>query len=307
MKNYLVFILMAVTLLVCLGCSGPRETSLNDTSPNNFNVLGNENINYQLEASLPTVPTHLPVYTIIRPEVNDKYVSDIGAKFGLSGLPQNHVNDEGGFYTMENEETGEILQVFTETGAITFGFKSGAKLFPSDAPSLPDDETAKEIAVDYLNERGLLSPDVQAGEVVAGGTYKEDIAAHLLVRFDYSIGGLPVTGTGKKFGVRIGDGGESIQVMMYHVESQTVGTTVPIKTAEQAYQDLLDNKGKIERLNVQGRNVRITNVSLGYWLDSIGTIQEFVYPVYIFDVEYYDENGIFEYDFTEWVDARRDL
>jgi hypothetical protein len=301
MKKYLIFILTVIMLLGSLACSEARDE---DIATNYYGVMGSENISYQLNTSLPAVPTHLPVYKIIQPKITEGYVQGIGAKFGFSGVPQLHANDEGSFYHMENKETGELLLIFTETGAITFEFKSGAKLFPSDSPALPDNKMAKEIATNYLHERGLLSSDIKIrDEVVAGGTYKEGIPAHLLVRFDYCIGNLPITGPGKKLGVRIGNGGEVIQVMMHHVETETSGATIPIKTAEEAYQDLINNKGKVEQLDTEGRNVQVKKVSLGYWLDPMGTLQEYLYPVYIFDVDYYDKSGNFEYEFIEWVDA----
>jgi hypothetical protein len=82
---------------------------------------------------------------------------------------------------------------------------------------LPDDQGAASIATEFLKQAGLWFPDVEVKEVVVGGTTGPN-PAHLLVNFARSVGGMPLTGPGKKFGVRVGDQGEVVSMFVYYPE-----------------------------------------------------------------------------------------
>ncbi len=139
---------------------------------------------------------------------------------------------------------------------------------------------------------------------MAGGTYYYGVA-HLAVIFDYNIGDFPAVGAGNKLCVRIGDGGEVAQVDWYHAEYETTDMFVSLKTAQQAYNDLMDGKVKLEPLDIEeGRDIRITEVSLGYYLDSTIQEQVYIYPVYVFEGEYLDTLEGNPSVFIQYVDAR---
>ncbi len=137
-----------------------------------------------------------------------------------------------------------------------------------------------------------------------GGTYQYG-TAHLIVTFDYNIGNLPAAGAGKRLSVRIGDGGEVVQAHWYHAEYETTDMVVSLKTAQQAYQDLINNQLMLKPLGTEeGRDVRITEVSLGYYLDSMTQAQDYIYPVYVFEGEYMDTLDGNPSIFIQYVDAR---
>jgi hypothetical protein len=291
----LVTILMTAGLFVTSGCSQPLELALNQ--------LGWMNNNYQLDASLPDTPDTVPVYRLKYPDVTEEYALNIGDKFGVSE-PLVDFKDSSGLYFLKNKHSDEGLEMAPETGAILY-HTNMKKLYPAEKPSLPDDETAKDIALKFLEEKGLLTPDIRVGKVVPGGTYNYGVA-HLSVVFDYDIGDFPAAGIGKKLSVRIGDGGEVVQAQWYHAEYETTDMEVSIKTAQQAYQELINNQSMLQPLGMEeGRKVRITGVSLGYYLDSMTQAQDYVYPVYVFEGEYLDALDSNSSVFIQYVDARK--
>ncbi len=299
MKRYitviLVTLLMTASLLGTSGCSQPLEMVSNQ--------LGWMNNNYQLDTSLPDTPDTVPVYRIKHPDVTEEYALNIGNWFGVFE-PSVDFNDGSDLYFLKNKYTDEGLEMATETGAILY-HTSMKKLYPAEKPSLPDDKTAEDIAIKFLADKGLLTPDIRVKEVVAGGTYYYGVA-HLSVVFDYDIGDFPAAVIGKKMSVRIGDGGEVVQVHWYHAEYEKTDMAVSLKTAQQAYQDLINNRLMLQPLGMgEGRDVRITEVSLGYYLDSMTQAQDYVYPVYVFEGEYLDTLDGNPSIFIQYVDARK--
>ncbi|MDD4874158.1 MAG: hypothetical protein PHE15_04205, partial [Dehalococcoidales bacterium] len=246
MKRYITAILITVLTTVSIfgdsGCSQPLELPSNQ--------LGWMNNNYQLDTSLPDTPDTVPVYRIKHPDVTEEYALTIGNQFGVSKLSVDYFSDGSGIYSLKNDETGERL-ILTGTGAISYNYIDvGGKLYPAEKPSLPDDKTAEDIAIKFLEEKGLLTPDIRVKKVVPGGTYYYGVA-HLAVVFDYDIGDFPAAGAGKKLSVRIGDGGEVVQVGWYHAEYETTDMVVSLKTAQQAYQDLINNRLMIQPLGIE--------------------------------------------------------
>jgi hypothetical protein len=64
---------------------------------------------------------------------------------------------------------------------------------------------------------------------------------------------------------------------------------VTAKSVQQAYQELLTDK--IYYAPIESRKVKINNVTIAYWLESIGKGQDYVAPVYIFKGTCLDESG----------------
>ncbi|NMB52063.1 MAG: hypothetical protein GX999_07040 [Bacteroidales bacterium] len=298
MKRYITALLITILITASLfetgGCSQPLALTSNQ--------LGWINNNYQLDASLPDTPDTVPVYRLKYPDVTEEYALNIGDKFGVSE-PLVDFKDSSGLYFLKNKHSDEGLEIALETGAILY-HTNMKKLYPAEKPSLPDDEAAKDIALKFLEEKGLLTPDIRVKEVVTGGTYYYGVA-HLAVVFDYNIGDFPAVGIGKKLSVRIGDEGEVVQAQWYHTEYETTDMEVSIKTAQQAYKELINNQLMLQPLGMEeGRKVRITEVSLGYYLDSMTQTQDYVYPVYVFEGEYLDTLEGNPSVFIQYVDAR---
>jgi hypothetical protein len=261
-------------------------------------------IAFELATELPAVDNMIMVYKAKAPDVTIDKVIEVGRKLGFEGGAG--FIDDATKIAMLDESDGEVrqLMVWVNSGTLAFHWLEPDKLYPSAAPTLPTDEEAGKIATQFLAEAGLLPAGVHVSEVVEGGTYsgpEGSYVAHLLVRFSYEIDGFSVTGTGAKFGVRIGDKGEVVD--LYRVWRETEAyKEIPIKAPQEAYQDLLTGKGSYGTPS-GCQKVVIDKVSLAYWMEAADQKQEYVIPVYEFKGKCLDGQGNYLDDFTGWCQA----
>jgi hypothetical protein len=99
------------------------------------------------------------------------------------------------------------------------------------------------------------------------------------VRFGRSLDGLPVYGD--EFAVILGDGGEVVGLVKTWREVMSDGN-VGLRSPGEAYEDL--RAARTVRPHVGGEYDQITieNVSIGYWMEPGGVVQDLVRPVYAF-------------------------
>jgi hypothetical protein len=266
------------------------------TTSNTPRNLGESDVKaeFVLNKSLPEVPEEVMSYRIAQPVVSIDSVANLGSKFGFMG--------EAGpieplAIGMSNEKTQEILQVNVNSGTIEYSCLS--ELFPL-SPSLPDNTEAVKIATEFLVSVGLWHPDLVADEVTVGGT-SEGKPSHLLVRFTRYVDGIPFTGPGNKFAVRIGDEGKVVRLLVRYSEieqDKAVQTIDP----DVAFSSLKAGNG-IFVLPADCKTVVINNVTIGYYLETINEKQEYLIPFYIFSGECRDLKGGFIEEFTGWVKA----
>jgi hypothetical protein len=198
---------------------------------------------------------------------------------------------------MSNPEKQEIFQVLTTSGTIEYTCLND--LDPL-SPTVPSNEEAVKIATEFLQLTGLWHSDLVANEAVVGGSV-DGVTSLLLVRFTRYIDGYPVTGPGNKFGVRIGDHGKVVQLFIRYDELEQ-DKEVQIIAPSAAFEKLNAGDG-VFTLPIDCSTVRITDVSIGYYLESISDKQENLTPFYIFRGECLDSSeGLLE-EFTGWVDA----
>jgi hypothetical protein len=126
-------------------------------------------------------------------------------------------------------------------------------------------------------------------KVTVGGTV-DTTPSHLLVSFTQYIDGIPLTGPGDKFGVRISDNGEIARALIWHPELMIQGNIQCID-ANQAYNSLIMGN-KEYAVPTDCQEVIITNIYIGYYLEYILEGQEFVMPVYVFKGECFDSDGL---------------
>ncbi|MFO7774109.1 MAG: hypothetical protein R6V59_09340 [Dehalococcoidia bacterium] len=277
-------------------------------------------------ADLPPNNTMM-VYKVENPVVTTDSVQQIGRKVGFEG-GAGYI-DRDTKIAMLNEGAEEVrqLSVWVNSGAVEYAIVYPDKLYPPEPPDLPSEEEARQIAVDFLAQSGLLPPDATIGdsyetEVVTGGAYAieeevpeegveeageiepevvEEYVTHLLVRFHRRIDGFPVTGSGNKFGVRIGDEGEVITILKVWREV-TPYRKVAVKTAEQAYQELKSGAGSYYA-PLDCEKVVVEQVYLAYWMEPLDEHQEYVVPVYEFKGKCLDKDGEYLEAFVGWCEA----
>jgi len=305
---------MAVLLIAAGGCYAPAARP-------------SGNPTFELAATdLPPNNTMM-VYKVENPVVTIDSVREIGGKLGFEGSAGYIDGDTKIAMLDEGAEEVRQLLVWVDSGAVEYAIVYPDKLYPPEPPNLPSEEEAKQIAIDFLAQSGLLPPDstVDDGyeaEVVAGGTYGieqevpeevvdeggeinpevvEEYVTHLLVRFYRQIDGFPVTGPGNQLGVRIGDEGEVITILKVWREV-TPYDEVVIKNPEQAYQELKSGAGSYD-VPLDCEKVVVEQVYLAYWMEPLNEHQEYVVPVYEFKGECLDKDGEYIEDFTGWCEA----
>jgi hypothetical protein len=313
-KKKIIGLIMAVLLIAAGGCYPPA------TGPSG-------NPDFELAATdLPTNNTMM-VYKVENPVVTIDSVRQIGRKLGFEG-GAGYIDGETKIAMLdEGAEEVRQLSVWVNSGAVDYAIVYPDKLYPPEPPNLPPEDEAKQIAIDFLTQSGLLPPDATVGggceiEVVPGGIYGiekevpeevpeeggeiepevvEEYVAHLLVRFQRQIDGFPVTGPGNQLGVRIGDGGEVITILKVWREV-TPYNEVVIKTPEQAYQELKSGTGSYDA-PLDCEKVVVEQVYLAYWMESLDQHQEYVVPVYEFKGKCLDKDGEYLEDFVGWCEA----
>ena len=259
-------------------------------------------VSFELAADFPEVSSRAMVYKVKPPEVTPEKVAQMGRRLGLQG----EVEAWPDMIAMTDESSGETrhLSVWVASGAVDYGFTPFMhKLYPDIPPTLPSEEEAKEIATQFLAQAGLLPPGAYVSEVLEGGRCGGDgqpsYLAHLLVRFTWEIDGVPVTST--KFGLRIGDGGEVVQLVRVYREVEPY-KEVSIRSPQKAYQDLLAGKGSYAAPS-DSHKVVVEKVSLAYWMEPAPIQQEYVIPVYEFKGKCLDASGEYLEDFLGWCQA----
>jgi hypothetical protein len=244
-------------------------------------------VSFELSAPLPDFPDKLQVYKMVKPEINEKYVKALGAKFGLEG----EISEWPENFLMGNDKTRTYLQVYKSTG--TFKYTEFPKLYPDSEtvlkspPVLPPDAEALKIATDFLVERDLLPKGDVAYRVDVGASFGE-IPTCLLVSFQHAI---EIAGPGARHGLRIGDRGEVVQVFINPTNPLELPPLemVAVKSVQQAYLEMKNNTNY--HVPAASRKVKIDSVAVAYWLEAIGEGQDYVAPVYKFQGSCFDAFG----------------
>lgn len=260
---------------------------------------------FELATDFPRVPDQMPVYKPKPPAVTIDSVRELARKFGFEGEPGKVEGERAIIASDKVDGLTRMLRVRINTGGISYTISDAIDPPPDNPPTLTTDEEAMRIATEFLREKGLLSPGREAVKVVCGGGTSGYGCSHLLVTFTpREIDGVPFTGPGDKFNVRVGDKGKVVDMIVgFQQEFEPYKETVPIISPEEAYGNL-----KTGRLLAPSssysyfKKVIIRDISLAYWLEPMGVKQEYVLPVYVFRGEYIDEDGE-TFDFIEWVDA----
>lgn len=246
---------------------------------------------YSLEAKMPQINDSYTVYCVDPVEVTETQVKEIAGRFGLSGTPELFSKDTGEMLLIDkSKQPEEQISVYTHSGAVVYHILD--KELPTEVteqPDLPSDTEAQKIALEFIEKTGMDSFDAevisvgvnQKQEVWEAGSSKPKISYDVTeaVRFGRSLDGLPVYGD--EFSVIIADGGEVVGLVKTWRDA-VPDRTVSIKTSEEAYADLLESKTVRPSVAAEYDSIVIEDVSLGYWMEPRGTVQETVWPVYVF-------------------------
>ena len=267
-----------------------------------FTITGSGN--YKLNAAYPTVPDSVPIYKTKEVDMTNEKVAQLALSMGIKGNIQDTYS--GLIEITDNSKNPpESIDIYTKSGSFSYSIPSKEMRSVTYQPLLPSYDEAKEIADIYLEERNLLRNDFTFSKVKVGDSQEKWRAgdtkplAHydinLNVIYQRVINGIPAT---EWITVTIGENGEIVGLTYKAraIEEKSF-RNVRIITPEEAYKNLVEGDVLIKPLTGVDSTIRITNVSLQYYMKEGVLEQEFVLPVYVFSgIEpSYDSSPIVRY------------
>jgi hypothetical protein len=282
------YTLLALSLAVLASCSVSKQISIPDEYIASYlpDTSDFKEPEVKMGISFPDTPEKAIVFQIKYPEVTAQYAAEIAQKFDVSG----EILEGEELFTVVDTVTKNIVEVW-KTGAIWYDLESNAYMdvLFNDNAILPSTEEAKQIAINYLEERGLLTDKVKHYiDIGIGGGTTTRHETHYLVTFRYQIGDFQVEGPGFRYAVSIGDKGRVAGVSIFYPQFESY-TEVELRTPQEAYNDLVSGKGSW--MNCKGEKAIFDSVSLRYYLAAINEKQEYILPVYVFEGVSYGDDG----------------
>jgi len=253
-----------------------------------FAVAGNGN--YVLDAAYPAVPDSVPIYRIKRIDVTYEKAAQLALSVGVNGDIQDSGRPGVIQITDDSKNPPESIDIYTTSGAFRYSIPSKEGRTVTYQPLLPSYDEAKKIADTYLEERNLLRDDFTFEKVKVGYSQEEWRAgdtkplAHydinLNVIYKRVINGIPAT---EGITVTIGENGEVVG-LTYKARAieEKPFRNVKIITPEEAYNQLVEGNVLIKPITNFDSTIRITNVSLYYYMKAEVYEQQFVLPIYVF-------------------------
>lgn len=267
-----------------------------------FTVTGSGT--YILNAAYPAVPEYMPIYKIKDVEMTPEKANQIALSMGIVG----NIRDiySGLFEITDNSKNPpESIKISKISGGFIYSIPSKEMRSVSYQPLLPSYDEAKKIADTYLEERNLLMDDFIFDKVKVGESQEtwragdsKPIAHYdinLYVIYRRTINGIPAT---DGITVIIGENGEVVG-LTYKVKAieEKPFRNVKIIKPEEAYNQLVKGNVLIKPGTDFDSIIRITNVSLQYYMKAGVLEQEFILPVYVFSGEepFYGSSPIVRY------------
>jgi hypothetical protein len=247
---------------------------------------------YSLAAEFPEVQGSYTLYRVVPVTVTKEQVREIAERFGLSGEPKAVSEVTGEFLLVDtSKEPEEHMSVYAHSGAVAYHILD--KEFPTEVteqPDLPSDAEAEKVALAFLEKTGMWSPDAQVvktevnqkQEIWEAGATEPKVSYDVTkaVRFGRSLDGLPVYGD-DEFAAILGDGGEVVGLVKTWREVELDGN-VSLRSPEEAYEDLRAARTVRPHTGQEYDQITIENITIGYWMEPRGFVQDQVRPVYAF-------------------------
>jgi hypothetical protein len=245
---------------------------------------------YILDAAYPTVPDYIPIYRIKQVDISYEKAAQLALSMGMKGDIQYSGRPGVIQITDDSKNPPESIDIYTTSGAFRYSIPSKEGRSVTYQPLLPSYDEAKKIADTYLEERNLLRNDFTFEKVKVGDSQETWRAGdtkplthydiNLYVIYRRTINGIPAT---EGITVTIGENGEVVG-LTYKATAieEKAFRNVKIITPEEAYNQLVEGNVLIKPLPGVDSTIRITNVSLQYYMKAEVYEQQFVLPIYVF-------------------------
>lgn len=264
-KHYLLLLgLLAISSMACIGCEEDEEKTVpavfenahsfaNKHSsmlnlPDVYQCITEANdqispIELTIDTDLPDIPDELPVYRVIRPDVDEDYAVEIARKLGFTGDPEEISNRTFPHNGFSFRKEGKTLQIYQDGSIATFYV-----LNPDRPLSLPSDVECIEIAREWLEDHGLYPKnviDISTSPVILyvskGIDVQYEYTQNISVSFTIGINGYEAQGMGAY--VAVGENGEILEayINVPEFEKYTTVTLQQPETMLETFENYLDN------------------------------------------------------------------
>lgn len=278
----------------------------------------------EFEYTLETVTGNLPVFqtdrlyvhTIVPAEPNLLNLEDAResvAKVNFT-VGENSITDTVYQWTSREKADKKIIQnIVSKDFTVSSNFFSYPEVLT--ASNLPTEEQAKLTAKTFLTSMNLFPPDIDEEKTttqllaIQNATIfpATSLSTAQLIRVDFfqkAVNELPILYPKPPFSTIhffIGGGensGQVVQGQFYHQTISEESATYPIKTAQQAFEELKQGKGYIAAYYGSKNTITINDVYLAYYMGE--EKQQYLMPIIVFE----GKEGFFAYVpavLDEWI------
>jgi len=220
----------------------------------------------------PKMPSRMLVYKIVPPNITDDYVKDLAEKH--FDIPRDVPLRRPGAGLYWLRTATHLFELDQRTGFFNIvKIKEKGTRYSKNREDYPSDDECKRIATEYIKSRGLLEVGMYLGERVADNMGSGGIS----VAFGRLINGYKTWEGG--ISLQIGTNGEIVRFSKRWYEV-VPWKMAPIKTAEQAYEQLREGKNAFAMTFHPQTKGKVKEITLRYYHP--GRLEEYVQPVYYF-------------------------
>lgn len=261
---------------------------------------------YTLSGSLPDLPDRVKIYSTVSPSttlLNIQRARDKAAAINFKDDGENHFSESvltPTKYEWTVVSKSLIRSLVMDTDTYNFKFSSSYKTYPVilNQSFVNDEVEAKKTAVSFLAKMSLKPVDLDDSKTKIQKMKLKDsilvpamgIADTQLFKVDYfqkDLEELPVyyqnhPSSSMSFLVmaRASETDDVLEGNFYHQSISDKTATYPIKTAQEAYEELQQGKAYIANYFGSLKDIKITDVALGYYIGN--SPQQYVMPVIAF-------------------------
>lgn len=264
-----------------------------------------------LTGALPSLSDRMTIYKLQQPQpnlVNLNKAKAIAATAGFRDDPST-LSDTSYRWTATNPDANLNESFTMDIQSFDFLFSTSylSNQTVLSGINMPDEDTAVKAATDFFSKVSPLPNNIDTSKTkttlwsITNGqlTPATSVSNAQIIRVDFfpkNIEALPIyTSTpDDSFTYAFVASSDTnnpqiVEAQLYHKIPTNDKATYPIKTAQQAFEDLKKGNGYIASAPDTTTQISITNVSLGYYLDN--NSQDFLLPIIVFQ----GDKGFFAY------------
>lgn len=278
----------------------PAEEKFGILPPVGFPLENNEGFEYRIETVtgfLPTFPTTLPVYKLKNSEPTITALPDAKVKAAALGYTDSEQALSTSEYKWSNPtlDTSLFYEIYNLNFSVTTTFANSANFLPIGGF---DERELMSSAVAFITTLGGNTEDIDTEKTkvsyfipspsgLVPTTNIDTAPLAKLELFQKNVNDLSIyypseTGSTLYFTLALLERDPSVVEASYHhfTPNLSEGSTYYIKTAQEAYDELIAGGGYVVR-PTENKSVGITEVVLGYYLNNTEN-QEYLLPIVVF-------------------------